>query len=256
MGSDWHTAPPPSTRVTIVGRTGSGKSSALLTLFAERYPRVVVLDHLGTQWPAWKGAQVVYRFGDAVRWLRTTAPKARRWRLVCCFPQESEDVEQLFQLLAPDPRLGGGFPKALGGVALLSDELVKVAHTSCPAIVRDAWSNGRHVGLTILGATQRPSQVARIVTASTEWLGVCQQHEPLDMEVVAAYLSPDAMREVEQLPRFGLVLYNTSTGRGMVLHSPAKGQYVQVRELGAPESPRKPRPKTKPVPPGGAGASE
>lgn len=245
MGRDWYTAPPPSTRVTIVGRTGSGKSTALLALFAERYPRVVVLDFLGTQWPAWDGAHVVYRMADARAWLAREAPRGRRWRLVCCFPQDSDDVTALFQLLAPDPRTGGGFPKAVGGVALLNDELSQVAGASCPPIVRGAWSQGRHVGLTVLGASQRISQVARIVTASTEWLGVCQQHEPLDMDVVAAYLPEEGLRAVEALPPFGLVLYNTMQGRGLILHSTAPGQYVHAGELGAPP-PRATRPRTKP----------
>lgn len=249
MARDWYAAPPPSTRVTIVGRTGSGKSTALLALFAERYPRVVVLDHLGTQWPRWEGVRVVYRFAEAVAWLRTTAARAKRWRLVCCFPQESDDVTALFQLMAPDPRLGGGFPRAVQGVALLNDELSQVAGPSCAPVIRAAWSQGRHVGLTVLGASQRISQVARIVTASTEWLGVCQQHEPLDMEVVAAYLPAQGMAAVAQLPPFGLVLYNTATGKGLILHATGPGRYVQAGTLGehSPEPRRKrPRPETKP----------
>lgn len=235
-GEEWYSLPPPSTRVTIVGRTGSGKSTALKVLFAEQYPRVVVLDHLGTQWPRWQGAQVVYHYAEAVTLFRKLAARPR-WRVVCCFAQDSEDVAQLFTLLAPDPRLGGGFPRAVRGVALLNDELAQVVPTSSAPIIRAAWSQGRHVGLSVLGASQRISQVARIVTASTEWLGVCQQHEPLDMEVVASYLSADAMQAVEGLPPFGLVLWNTTTGRGCILHSLGPGQYRRAGELGPPSAP-------------------
>jgi hypothetical protein len=246
-GDGWYRPPPPGTRVTIVGRTGSGKSTALKALFAEQYPRVVVLDHLGTQWPMWERCEVVYTYAEALTRLRKWAPKETRWRLVCCFAQESEDVTRLFQLLAPDPRQGGGFPRAVGGVALLNDELSQVAHVSCGPLIRQAWSAGRHVGLTVLGASQRISQVARIVTASTEWLGVCQQHEPLDMEVVAQYLPPEGLAAVEALPPFGLVLYNTGTGRGMILHSTGPGKYQVAAQLGGADAPKLRGSKKKPA---------
>lgn len=239
MADEWHAEPPPNTRVIIVGRTGTGKSAALKTLFAERYPRVLVLDFNGTQWPRWKGARVVYSYPELVGRLRQLAQtRTRAYRVVCCFAQGSDDVTALFQLLTPDPRLDGGFPRASGGVTLLCDELSKVAGTGAPDAVVNAWSGGRHVGLTILGAAQRVSQVQRIVTASSEWIGVCQSHEPLDADILAQYLPPDAMGEVAKLPPFGLVLWNVAQGGGMVLHSPGKGVYRLARSLG---------PKIKPV---------
>lgn len=233
MADGWHADPPSSNRVAIVGMTGSGKSSALKELFAEQYPRVIVLDHLGTQWPKWDGATVVYSYPDAMAFLRRVAPRSKRWRLVCCFPEGSDDVLSLFELLSPDPRKGTGFPGAVHGVALVMDELSKVAPHGCDPAILSAWSNGRHVGLTILGAAQRPSQVARIVTASTDWLGVCRMHEPADLAIVQEYSTAQVLDEVRRLPNFGLVLYNTLEGTGKVIHSPGRGRYKVVRELGA-----------------------
>lgn len=229
--------------------TGTGKSAALKELLAERMPRVIVLDHLGTQWPRWHGATVVYSYPEAVQWLRQVAPLKRRWRLVCCFGPGSEDVRQLFVLLAPDPAKRVSFVRAVHGAALLIDELVKVVPHGADPVIQAAWSNGRHGGLTILGAAQRPSQVARIVTASSDWIGVCRMHEPADLAVIQDFTSPAVLTELARLPRFGLILWNTLEGRGRVIHSPRKGIYRIARELdpGRAMAPRGRRnPETKP----------
>lgn len=249
----WYDEPPASSRFAFFGMTNTGKSAALKELLAERYPRVIVLDHLGTQWPKWDGARVVYSFPEAVVFLRQVAPLKSRWRLVCAFPQGSEDVAQLFALLAPDPRKKG-FARAVGGVTLLMDELVKVVPNGAPPIVQAGWSNGRHSGLTILGAAQRPSQVARIVTASSDYIGVFRMHEPTDLAVIQEFTSPVVMAELAKLPQYGLILWNTLDGKGRVIHSPRLGVYKVVRELNPAADRVKryrelvPKPETKPGP--------
>jgi hypothetical protein len=204
-------SPPPSTRVLATGATESGKSSALRALFAVRYPRVLVLDFLGTEWPQWEHAQVVENFAQLRALLGQLAARPA-WRIVCNFDEGSADVAQLVALLGPKPK-GIPFPRAAGGMTFLCDEvdLLYPLNANEPG-TRSLWARGRHAGLTILAATQRLPQVHRVVSAQSQWLVICRQHEPSDLEAIARRVPPSVLEEVWKLEPFGAVIYRTDRG--------------------------------------------
>jgi hypothetical protein len=204
---------PPSQRIFVTGGTGSGKSKLLRDLWLPRVPRALILDHTG-EWEQLKGAQIAESFPALLRELRRAAARPR-WRVVAHLTQD--DRERLADLLVPAVVKRGSYALEVGGMALVDDEVSQTADGSSPPKVRGLWERGRHAGLTILAATQRPAQVARIVTSQSQWLGVCRLHEPNDVKYLRDALSPEAIAALEQLPEYGAILWDNRVRTGYVI---------------------------------------
>lgn len=205
---------PASERIFACGSTGSGKTQFLRDVFLPRHPRALILDATG-EWEREKGVRVAYGFPELLAELRRAAG-ARRWRIVASL--DDADVPKLAALLCPTTSAkNGSLALALGGVALLSDELATVAGHDAPAEVRALWRMGRHVGLSILGATQRPAECARVCTAMARWLVVCALHEPNDVKYLAKQLPRAAIGALGELPQYGAILWDNISRRGWLL---------------------------------------
>jgi hypothetical protein len=216
-------APPASSRVFACGVTGSGKTSALRRLWLERSPRALILDATG-EWLSDKGARLAHDWSELLAELRRAANRAR-WRIVA--PAEQLDPAQVIELLLARGGAGVPYPRAVGGMALLVDELSAFAHNSCSHRVTAGWTRGRHAGLTILGASQFPAQVARAVTSQSEWWLVYSMHEPGDVAYLARALPPAVMQAHGALEQYHAVLWSTVRRAGWLL-SP---DYKLIRQL-------------------------
>ena len=202
-------APPPSLRATVAGASSSGKSTLLRNLFIARHPRTIVLAHTA-EW----GEPHALSIGELRRELRKVAGR-ELWRLVASL--ELAELEELAELLAPRDLTRRPLAAALGGCALAVDELADVAGRGAPDAIAALWRRGRHAGLSIFGATQRPAEVIRTVTANSTWLAVCQTHEPADLDYWRKLLPAPVFAEIGQLPQYGALLWHTADRRGAVL---------------------------------------
>lgn len=201
--------PPPSLRAFVCGVTGSGKSTLLRDLFIARYPRTIILAHTA-EW----GEPDALSLPELRRTLRKVAGRGY-WRVVAAL--EPEDAPELAELLAPRVVGRPSFAQAVGGVALAVDEVDVIAGRSCAPEVAALWRRGRHAGLSIFAATQRPADVNRVVTSQSQWLGLCRTHEPRDLAYLGSIIPADALRALEQLPEYGALLWETATRAGAVL---------------------------------------
>ena len=185
----------PTERVTLVGRTGSGKTNAARALLARRHRLVVIdpKDELNT--PDWnlenatdRGWRDLAR-GHPVR-LRVTAP-------VGTLP----DWEQVYRaaFMAASPR---------APLAIYTDEVYGVIN---PGSRPGGWftavyTRGRTRYCSAWAATQRPTWVPRFLFSEADWLLCFLLSELQDRKRMAEVMGP----LVEQAPptRYGFWLKN------------------------------------------------
>lgn len=208
-------APPPSVRVLAVGATGSGKTTRLRTLYAERLPRVLVLDTLGTEWHRWPSAVVCASLAEVRAALRTRAG-ASAWRIVWQVDSQDPAIDALVHWLTPRPR-APSFVRAIGGCALLCDEVDLLAGPSATAARRGLWQRGRHAGLSLLVGAQRLALVQRTVSAQSDVFVLCRQHEPTDLETLAGFVPSAVLADAARLARWETVVYRPGEQAGFRL---------------------------------------
>jgi hypothetical protein len=207
--------PPASTRVMAIGVTGSGKTYTLREYFLPKFPRALIVDPLG-QFTAQPNAIVVYDVDDVRDALAEAVSRGRTWRVVALV--DSESAVELGPLLMPPewPRRKA-FAEAVRGMVLVCDEIADVIpNAGSERGVRHWWSRGRHVGLSILASSQRPSDVHRIVTSMSQVVLCFATHEPNDMDYMRR-LSPEVVRLHASIPHLGAVAYETATRRAYLI---------------------------------------
>ena len=229
--------PPPSARVLVTGSTGSGKTSVLRALFLPRFPRVIVLDFLGTEWQHYIRPEMTATTVGQLLTLLRRVRRESRWTILCQWPEDSPATAWLVNFLQP---VAGrpSFVAAVGGICLYNDEIDLLAPAgSATPEVKTLWSRGRHVGLSILAASQRLPHIHRVVSAQSQFLGICQQHEPRDLDAVARYIPPGILGEATGLAPFDCLIWEPGAQRGQIVR-PApggdySGRYHVVRKLGS-----------------------
>lgn len=167
--------PPPSGRVTVLAATGAGKSVHLRNYWWPRARRLLVCDHIG-EYSAQLGA---VGFDQTLALLREHA-HLPNWRLFAGLVPE--EIEELSRVLLPFPDLQQSPALKLGGMAISIDEVDRVIGFGAGAGMRDLWRRGRHVGLTVFGASQRPANVSKEITSMSEAIVMLHVHEPSDVD--------------------------------------------------------------------------
>lgn len=202
--------PPRSLRVFACGATGSGKTSLLRRYWADVAPRLLLCDATG-EWGQ-PEAETVHGVLEAIR--GRVRMGAARWRIVAALPPEH--LEALAHKLVPPGAARRGLATALGGVAIMLDEVDLVAPHGASQDILGLWRRGRHAGLSIYAATQRPATCARDVTAQSDVIVALATHEARDVAYLRRVLGDAAMnlhaRATARDPHGG-VYVETRTGR-------------------------------------------
>lgn len=215
---------PSSARVFVAGATGTGKSHFLRNVLLPKQPRAIVLDYTADFYAHRRelGANVVV--AESLQDVRAHVRKlagASSWRVLAML--DAAESAQLGRLLLPE-RLhsGASLSRALGGVALVCDELNQFAPHNAPADILNLWRRGRHVGLTILGATQAPADVAPVVRGMSRYLVLFQTHEPNALAYFARVMPPAALEALQRCEKFGCICYDAERRVTVVLDSRAR----------------------------------
>lgn len=227
--------PPASRRTIVSGATGSGKTTLLREGFAAVLPRALVLDFIGREWPAWPDADTVDSVDRLHVALRARVGRAR-WRLVVVAEADSELTRLVVDVLSP--RAGRpSYVAGAGGVALICDEVHELAPSgrTWPE-ARRLWTQGRHVGLSILAGTQRLALIDRTVTAQSELFAILRAVEPRDLDNLAAYVPPEIMAEMRALPDWESIVWDQVRREGWRLAGRERGfQVLQRYGAGRPK---------------------
>ena len=207
--------------VFATGITGSGKSHTLRELFLTRYPRSLVIDAMGEHAakPAAAPGSKVYIANDVqtvLHAMRRAPAEGARWQIIANI--DPRDVQQLVPVLVPPVvQAGNAYPLHVRGMALLCDELDLIAPSNAKPDVVGLWRRGRHLGLSILAATQRPAGVSRLATAMCQYLVVCKTTEPSDVDYLRDFMPAAAHAELQRLQWQWTVLVETASGRWWLL---------------------------------------
>lgn len=168
-------------RVTIIGKTGSGKSVALRWILAA-FPRVILADpkgraHLGD-------APVVYGVPALRAYLRQLGP-ASSFRVIAR-PAPAEDRADWLNGVC---RLA----YELGELAIGIDEVVGIASSSRPVRWLDAvLTQGRELGVSAVVCTQRPKRIPPTLLSEADHVLVYRLARQDDRDAVEEVTGPFA----------------------------------------------------------------
>jgi hypothetical protein len=171
--------------VTVVGRTGSGKTRLLATHVGPRHRRRISVDLTGECEALYPHAYRATSLAKFYRALKVWNDQdVNDWHVVVVL--DHAHLAQLVWSLCP--RYDGktrGLASAWGGVALEVFEVdvlmpVNGSGGGVGLAMRNACARGRHEGLSLLCATQRPHQCDRILTSQSHVVASFAMHEPSD----------------------------------------------------------------------------
>jgi len=197
--------------VTVVGRTGSGKTQLIAQHIGPRHARRITLDMVGECAALYPHAHKADSLAKVLRLMRAFHEHSvSRWHIVAAL--DVKEIGKLVRILAPT---GSGAKHSLaaawGGIALEIFELDLVApvdrsEAATREAIRTAYARGRHFGLSILAATQRPHMIDRIATAQSTYVVTFQMHEPNDL----AWLERVGGKRFAEAARVGLGQYESA----------------------------------------------
>lgn len=230
--------PLPHEIVTVVGTTGSGKTALIAQVIGPRHRRRITLDTVGECARLYPRATPAHGLVQLLQLLRAFHEHdAFAWHIVASL--SVKETGELLRLLAPTgPTAGHSLAAAWGGLALEIFELDIIApvdrsERQTSEAIRNAYARGRHYGLSMIAATQRPHQIDRNVTAQSTHVVTFQMHEPADLK----WLERVGGRRFAQLargglPRFGSAWYHTRSGELYTL-DPGYRAFTAVPREGA-----------------------
>jgi hypothetical protein len=171
--------------VTVIGRTGSGKTHLIKERLAPRHRRRITLDLTGEMRSLYPNAYHAIGLARVLRALRAWAGKeVTCWHL--CAVLREDEVIRLVQLLCPvyDGR-SESLAALLGGVCLEIHEVKHFLPVHRGGRAYEVFSNvltqGRHNGLSIIAASQRAALCDRLLTSMSTAVIAFRQHEPRDV---------------------------------------------------------------------------
>jgi len=196
--------------VSLIGPTGTGKTTAMLGLLQQR--RYVCV--LGTK-PADETLSSLVQRGGGYKRITAWPPPRVRERVVL-WPRVTRASDL--------PRIAGIMRHALdeafaeGGWCIAADEVWFLSHKLKLAdMLETYWSQGRSIGLTLVATTQRPAWVPRMMYSQATHLFLWRDADRTNLDRIkditsGALNSGDIRQIVGSLAKHEALYLNTRTG--------------------------------------------
>lgn len=176
--------------ILIFGKRGSGKSY-LAGKLVEKESRIVIFDTIGEYVNG-----VIFNSESLDRFVAF-------WRQVY-----RKNFRLIYQPLNPDAEIESisGLVYSLGNVCFLVEEIDCYCSSyqisdSFAAIVQ----RGRHKNITLIGITQRPYGIHRLLTSQAKEIYVFNTNEPRDREYLRALLGQEIEAKLDSLKQYEYV---------------------------------------------------
>lgn len=205
--------PPDSIRGAVFGRSGSGKTYYVRERWFPHFPRLIILDQTG-EWRSLEreNGGRADGLGQLVAAMQAKAG-LRRWRIVADL--DAEEVEEFATIIIPRGAVDRSPSRLLGGMALFIDEVDLVAPINATPGIRSIFRRGRHAGLSVISASQRPANVSKEVTSQAQFLAILALHEKNDVaylrQVLGAETAGEALAWANSAP-WRVAIYSPRTG--------------------------------------------
>lgn len=223
----------PGEHVSYIGTTGSGKTTAIVSLL-EMTPQHAVLivtknrDRLVTRLPNERGWQLAREPEDVFRLMGKLTPRNREWwegqrerppQRIVYWPKlpEGTSLEERGELLRW--RVAAILDRAYerGDVTVAIDETTFASEElGLRRSLNQFWNEGRSSGISIVAGMQRPALVPKVSRSQATYLGIFRTPEPDDQRALAemaGFADRKTLRhEIDTLPRFHHLLINTRSG--------------------------------------------
>lgn len=226
---DWE----PGEHVSYIGTTGSGKTTAIVSLL-EMTPQHAVLivtknrDRLVTRLPAERGWKLAREPEDVFRLMGKLTPRDREWwngererppQRIVYWPAlpAGTSLEERGELLRG--RVAAILDRSYerGDVTVAIDETTFASEElGLRRSLNQFWNEGRSSGISIVAGMQRPALVPKVSRSQATYLGIFRTPEPDDQRALAemaGFADRSTLRhEIDSLPRFHHLLVNTRSG--------------------------------------------
>jgi len=171
--------------ILIFGKRGSGKSYLAKKLI-EKESRLIVFDTLGE----YTGGVVFENYEKFIEFWRTTY--TRSFRLIYRPLRPDIEIDKIAEAVF-----------ALGNLTLLVEEIdcyctsYQISEHFAHVVQR-----GRHKNITLLGITQRPYGVHRLLTSQAKEIYIFNTNEPRDREYLKTLLGQEIEVKLDQLEKY------------------------------------------------------
>lgn len=206
--------------VSLIGPTGQGKTTFGLGILDLRgyvvalatKPRDSTMDKL-VRTKGWR---------KVTSWDKRPPLYGDKGKRLVLWPpfREPEDVER--QAVEMDRALRSAFVE--GSWCVFADELYYLCrYLGMTKILEMLWTQGRSVGVTLVGATQRPAHVPLLAYDQATHLVFWRDNDETNLRRIAGLGGLDAQairRAVAGLPQHDALYLNTRTGRQIITRAP------------------------------------
>jgi hypothetical protein len=171
--------------IACVGRKGVGKST-WLGAHLTYCPRVVVFDPLDEYDAVSNRIESLRRLEQFLKWSRDREAFAGRYVPA---GEPEEEIEQVAALVYDR-----------GSLCLVCEEIALYTQPGyAPPLLGKLVRTGRHRGIDICWATQRPAECSKTITALTDLWVLFRLTEPRDIEAVSVRCGPEIADRVANL---------------------------------------------------------
>jgi len=191
--------------VGVVGRKGSGKSTIVSdrpVALLQRCPRIVLWDAMGEH--VW----IPNNYSDIDRleqFLKHN--KDEETFAVAFIPPKGLDLAEAFTEF-------GDIVYSAGNLMLCVEEVPMLCTASyLPPEFDGLVRLGRHRHISMLWTAQRAAEVARRLTAATDWFVLFRSTEPRDLEAIADRCGEETADHVQQLGEHEYIVFDVMARR-------------------------------------------
>ncbi len=176
--------------ILVFGKRGSGKSY-LVKKLVQKEQRLLINDTMSEY-----SQGVIFEAEDLDRFLIFWGEHYRRpYRLIYRPLKPKEEIEQLAELVY-----------AIGNITFVCEE-IDLACT--PYEISDSLAyviqRGRHKNITLIGITQRPYGIHRLLTSQAKEIYIFSTNEPRDREYLRTLLGQEIEAKLDSLKQYQYV---------------------------------------------------
>lgn len=186
--------------VTVLGRTGYGKTFLIRERLLQHYKRLIIFDTMNDFKPEPPTTVIdvltVANFEATINSLMDYETEDFTIRIA------AKQLAVYCDIL--DIIVNNEFK----GVTLILDEIDKFANpSSIEQSLYNLYNVGRHFEINIIAASRRPNQVHRIITSQSHLLVLFHTNEPRDLAYLREYANKEIANRVKELKRYEYIIY-------------------------------------------------